>query len=327
MIFLELHNRAVEELLLVKFENAKQGLKHEKLDHILADFDGVVYRVHSLPNDKSKIVVSISLNFFPELQEHGADEFLQREYGVYLCGQSEQGCSVSLVYDLDHLPADYEQLARQASLLKRNCFAAVFERFFEFHALCEGTAEGLKRAVIHNRADETLYIQAQADRVTVIFSTIFKDPDDVIIGKVFLQELNEGSPPAELMGTDAAIGDNVAYITFVLFPRHLTPTAVPRTINLIYSLRNYLHYHIKCCKGYIHRRMRAKTVEFIKILNRAQPQYTAMPVVQVGAVLPGRIPSTTSFSNLYLSNGAENNDDEDNMASVPSEFTNLNGYI
>ncbi|KAF5401965.1 Actin protein 2/3 complex subunit 2 [Paragonimus heterotremus] len=342
MIFLQLHNRAVEELLLVKFENAKHGLKHEKLDHILADFDGVVYRVHSLSNDKSKIVVSISLNFFPELQEHGADELLQREYGVYLCGQPEQGCSVSLVYDLDHLPVDYEQLARQASLLKRNCFAAVFERFFEFHALCEGTAEGLKRAVIHNRADETLYIQAQADRVTVIFSTIFKDPDDVIIGKVFLQELNEvrrridrapqvlysqGSPPAELMGTDAAVGDNVAYITFVLFPRHLTPTAVPRTINLIYSLRNYLHYHIKCCKGYIHRRMRAKTVEFIKVLNRAQPQYTAMPVVQVGSALPGRIPSTTSFSNLYLSNGAEHNDNENNVSSVPSEFTNLNGYI
>lgn len=31
------------------------------------------------------------------------------------------------------------------------------------------------------------YIEAKADRVTVIFSTVFKDQDDVIIGKVFLQ--------------------------------------------------------------------------------------------------------------------------------------------
>jgi hypothetical protein len=31
------------------------------------------------------------------------------------------------------------------------------------------------------------YIAAQKDRVTVIFSTIFKDDDDVVIGKVFMQ--------------------------------------------------------------------------------------------------------------------------------------------
>ncbi|VEL08505.1 unnamed protein product [Protopolystoma xenopodis] len=67
------------------------------------------------------------------------------------------------------------------------------------------------------------------DRVTVIFSTVFKDPDDVIIGKVFMQEFTEVRrrfdrapqvlyshrvPPAELQGTEAAVGDNVAYITF-----------------------------------------------------------------------------------------------------------------
>jgi hypothetical protein len=31
------------------------------------------------------------------------------------------------------------------------------------------------------------FIEAKSDRVTVIFSTIFKDADDVIIGKLFLQ--------------------------------------------------------------------------------------------------------------------------------------------
>lgn len=31
------------------------------------------------------------------------------------------------------------------------------------------------------------YLQAQEDRVTVVFSTVFKDDDDVIIGKVFMQ--------------------------------------------------------------------------------------------------------------------------------------------
>lgn len=31
------------------------------------------------------------------------------------------------------------------------------------------------------------YVEAKADRVTVIFSTVFKDPDDIVIGKLFLQ--------------------------------------------------------------------------------------------------------------------------------------------
>ena len=31
------------------------------------------------------------------------------------------------------------------------------------------------------------YVEAKKDRVTVIFSTTFKDDDDIIIGKVFMQ--------------------------------------------------------------------------------------------------------------------------------------------
>ncbi|VDQ00384.1 unnamed protein product [Trichobilharzia regenti] len=73
------------------------------------------------------------------------------------------------------------------------------------------------------------YISALADRVTVIFSTVFKEADDLIIAKVFLQELTEvrrrfdrapqvlysqSTPPTELIGTNAAVGENVAYITF-----------------------------------------------------------------------------------------------------------------
>jgi actin related protein 2/3 complex subunit 2 len=66
---------------------------------------------------------------------------------------------------------------------------------------------------------------------------------------------------------DARIGDNIGYLTFgknfylkkkttkftrivllVLFPRHTKAAARDNTINLIHTLRNYFHYHIKCCK-------------------------------------------------------------------------------
>lgn len=73
------------------------------------------------------------------------------------------------------------------------------------------------------------YIEAKSDRVTVVFSTIFKDEDDMVIGKMFLQELKEGrrashtapqvlfnhrEPPLELQDCDAAVGDSIGYITF-----------------------------------------------------------------------------------------------------------------
>lgn len=41
-----------------------------------------------------------------------------------------------------------------------------------------------KTAVVHYHEEEAVYISAQSDRVTAVFSTLFKDPDDIIIGRV-----------------------------------------------------------------------------------------------------------------------------------------------
>ena len=43
---------------------------------------------------------------------------------------------------------------------------------------------------------------------------------------------------------------------------------------MVFSLRNYMHYHIKCCKGYMHTRMRIRVEDLLKILNRADPTKT-----------------------------------------------------
>lgn len=128
-------------------------------------------------------------------------------------------------------------------------------------------------------------MDAKSDRVTVVFSTIFRDEDDVVLGKVFMQELREGrrashtapqvlfshrEPPLELANTGARVGENIGYVTFgrfrgpegdcgwvsvshcissllilVLFPRHTSKETRDNTINLIHMFRDYLHYHIK----------------------------------------------------------------------------------
>lgn len=40
---------------------------------------------------------------------------------------------------------------------------------------------------LHYRDEEVIYVQASPDRVTVIFSTMFREETDRVFGKVFLQ--------------------------------------------------------------------------------------------------------------------------------------------
>lgn len=51
----------------------------------------------------------------------------------------------------------------------------------------EGASEGGEVMAVHYRDEEAIYIKASHDRVTVIFSTIFREETDRIFGKVFLQ--------------------------------------------------------------------------------------------------------------------------------------------
>lgn len=46
----------------------------------VADFDGVLYNISNPDNDRSKLLVSISLKFYKELQDHGADEVSESHY-------------------------------------------------------------------------------------------------------------------------------------------------------------------------------------------------------------------------------------------------------
>jgi len=284
MILLEVNNRIVEETLTVKIKNVLAGEKFELIALTVADFDGVLYRLSNPGGDKSKINVSCSLKFFKELAAHGADNLLKREYGNLLLETPEESYDVTVQINLENIPDNWEEIVHKCGLLKRNCFAAVFEKYFEFQEKGEA---GQQQAVIHYRDDETMYVEAKEDRVTVIFSTIFKDADDVKLGKVFLQEFKEGQkasqtapqvlysnkePPMGLKDTDARTGDGVGYVTFVLFPRHTSLDKRENTIDLIHVFRDYLHYHIKCSKAYIFSRMRAKTSDFMKVLNRAKKE-------------------------------------------------------
>ncbi|CAD6591736.1 MAG: hypothetical protein ASARMPRED_005568 [Alectoria sarmentosa] len=298
MLLLDYQNVLIQSLLMERFS----GAPPVSIDQVVSDFDNVAFHV-STPETKSKILISIAVKCYKELLQYGAQEVLEREYGTYIVSP-EAGYDFSVLIDLDNLPSDQEvreDLIRRVSLLKRNAMAAPFERAFDDFAqreeeaskftsesAPEGVREGGEVMAIHYRDEEAIYIKASHDRVTVIFSTIFREETDRVFGKVFLQEfvdarrraiqnapqvLFRNEPPLELQGVRGlANGANgeVGYVTFVLFPRHLTPQRRQETISHIQTFRDYFHYHIKASKAYIHSRMRRRTADFLQ--GEARPE-------------------------------------------------------
>jgi len=68
------------------------------------------------------------------------------------------GYNVSVLIDLEKLPEDWELLVRKVALLKRHCFASVFEKYFDFQEeYCDSPGRPVqKRAVIQYRDEETM---------------------------------------------------------------------------------------------------------------------------------------------------------------------------
>jgi actin related protein 2/3 complex, subunit 2 len=80
-------------------------------------------------------------------------------------------------------------------------------------------------------------------------------------------------PPLEIRHLNLQATEDIGYVTFILFPRHFSKPAIAEaTISHIQLFRDYLHYHIKCSKAYMHSRMRHRVAEFQKVLNRAKQE-------------------------------------------------------
>ncbi|GLB41775.1 hypothetical protein LshimejAT787_1003750 [Lyophyllum shimeji] len=286
MILLESHNYIIQTTL------AEKLIKPSSLDVKFVDFDGVHFHL-STPERKTSVLLSMQIRCWDELVKYGAMDILKREYGALVAPQPEAEYNVSLVIDLDQVPEGAE--ARDAfimsvALIKRNALAAPFELGFKTQKELEasgGTQGELMQ--IHYRDEEAIYVQAAPDRVTVIFSTVFQEETDRIFGKVFLQEFVDArrqpsiqtapqvlytnrDPPLEIRHVPGLRNtDDIGYVTFVLFPRHFAnPNTASSTISHIQLFRDYLHYHIKCSKAYMHSRMRHRVAEFQKVLNRAK---------------------------------------------------------
>lgn len=131
------------------------------------------------------------------------------------------------------------------ALLKRNAMAAPFEQAYQEHYQLkeaaskyiseeapQGVREGGEVKAIHYREEEAIYVKASHDRVTVIFSTVFREETDRVFGKVFIQEfvdarrraiqnapqvLFRNDPPLELQGVPGVRNTGTGEIGYVTF--------------------------------------------------------------------------------------------------------------
>ena len=123
--------------------------------------------------------------------------------------------------------------------MKRNALAAPFEIAFkqqeELATLVKPGEvphqDNSKIMAVNYREEEAIYVKAEHDRVTVIFSTVFREDTDHVFGDVFLREFVDArkrpaiqnapqvlfskAPPLELSSfPDLSKHEGVAYITF-----------------------------------------------------------------------------------------------------------------
>jgi actin related protein 2/3 complex subunit 2 len=277
MILLEVQNRVLEEVINQRIASTKR----EAVDITLADFDGVTFHVTTNPQQRNIVTVSIHWRCIADMRPHGTDARVKAVYGP-LVVSPEPGYDYSLQFDLDNLGDKKDTIAKNVALFKRNVVSAPFMKLFD-----TVTNHGnIPIITINYRDNEAMYLKCEGDRAIIVFSINFRDSDDIVLSKVFLQEFanarktisnapavtySQKEAPGELRGvSNVREGEDQGFVTFVLFNNHIQEARRQHTIDTVHLFRDYLHYHIKCSKAYMHTRMRLRTEALLLVLNRAK---------------------------------------------------------
>jgi len=293
-------------------QQLKSG-KASPVDLKCSDFDGVEYYLLNVGPDFSTFYLLMRAHATATLLKNGGQRVLTEVYGSQFSLLSPQTVQAlfpdvfsrppsadreKIIGDLNSYqllvtfsingvgPQDFEKFADKYASVKNHFFAApITERM---QAATKGeTLPGLIDIPLRSHNERMFVQQDGVDRLTVIFSICFSDPDDVVMGRVFLNVFTQavaGAPtvsfnpagvPLELKAAqNLPIASNaklpVSYVTLVVYARHWAGGKAQDAAFSLITFRNYLHYHIKCCKSYLHTRMRNKVSYLLQLLNRAR---------------------------------------------------------
>jgi actin related protein 2/3 complex subunit 2 len=289
MILLESDSSVIKEAL--KADKNIRLNSSTKAKHPLSDVD-IHFTDHSYAHfhlswvkERESIRLSLKMPAWSDIVRLGLAESVAKEYGGFWRGDVEEGYDVSVEIVASEIT---EAAIELLSTLRQKILAAPLLMAIECQK--KGVAEERGKCFHLSLGDKEAFAVAPVtDHIVVVFSTTFPDATDIVLARVFLQEFYDIRKQQELQDTPAVLfgkeppadvahlfpksSGNLNYISFVLFERHFSnPEQIHKLAATLPTFRDYLHYHLKCSKAYLHKRMRAKTADFLKILNRAKPE-------------------------------------------------------
>jgi len=279
LIFLESKSAILHEQLQPRIlEN-----KREPCEITFCDFDEVSYKISVAPETPNVVVVHMAMKTIAALKKMGTQEVINRLFpGMEVA--PAPGYNMAIQFDCDAL-SDPSGFLANISELKRHVFGGPLDKTFT--ALAAKNSANSAPFVVEYRKNEAMFVCPSASKVVVIFSVDFADVTDKAVAKVFLQEFVEAQrtvrtappvsyskePPGELANIPYNFrADTAGFLSFALEERHVTGAGKDKAITLLTGFRNYLHYHIKCSKTYLHMRMRKRVAGWMQVLNRAMPE-------------------------------------------------------
>jgi actin related protein 2/3 complex subunit 2 len=270
----------------ILYENLKDRIiegKREPCELCFSEFDDVNFKISISPECPNIVKVNMGMKSIEELKKQGSKEVIDRIFPNQEASPDE-GYDMAIEFDCDNL-SNPDEFLEYISNLKMYVMSGPVDRALT--ALASKSSSTAAPVVINYRKDESFFVCPAASKVTVIFLIDFDDVTDKALARVFLQEFAESQrsvrtappvsyskePPLEISNISFPYNTDCAgFLSFALEESHVSGEKKVGVVKLMSSFRNYLHYHIKSSKTYLHMRMRKKVVTWLKVLNRAIPE-------------------------------------------------------
>ena len=298
-------------MIILEFESAilrnlleRSLMPHEKIsgEYFFCDFDGVRFR---LQYDKktNDIEVDMFIACTPELNEYGAKEAFEQHYGKYKIQPKAKGdikYTHAIQFNLKSMnEAQQKEMITLASRMKAYVLGAPI--IFVAKLVTSKSNFAPFEIPFRKSTMESFFMTPTSQGAACTFSIRFSDPGDKIIAGVFFQELAaartrvknapivtySNDPPADLGSFKLPTKDKkmYAYVTLSLQTAQLSDRKKEDISFYLPMFRDYLHYHIKCAKAFMHQKMRARTASMLKILDAAKPE----PKQKVRRTITGKV--------------------------------------
>eukprot|EP01006_Ploeotia_vitrea_P007284 TRINITY_DN16602_c0_g1_i1.p1 TRINITY_DN16602_c0_g1~~TRINITY_DN16602_c0_g1_i1.p1 ORF type:complete len:269 (-),score=50.71 TRINITY_DN16602_c0_g1_i1:82-888(-) len=228
---------------------------------------------HIIQEEDGSMQISLKGAGFDVYEKHGLKEHLQKEFG-----DDVQPIDTEETYDATYKVVAGPKICRLRAVVQQPPFLAMFVR--------ASAGEKFPIMRIPMRNGESIYVESK-DSLILYYSFVFPDYSDGLYAKKFFQELADlkkgdktynAAPGITYMEHEGPSGSVVKeandaqtfWVELVLQGHHMAPKVAAKTIHNIYSFRTFVHYHLKCTKSHVHSRMRERTDQILKILNRAK---------------------------------------------------------